>query len=203
MRTDRLRHGAMCLFSLLAILCLLTSCGSKGNGAADTGPVATASSGTASPGAAGSAAGSAFGTSSAVAVHFPTFELEVPADWSVRGNVGKVYEGDDMFLLTGPLSDVSGILSVEAALAEELELFFNTEYYRSQVRFEYEKEYEDGAMHRLSGTLHNDRTGGTLRFAGVFGTSPGLYCFYFWPDASRDADGERYMETTYESIRIL
>lgn len=191
MRTDRLRHGAMCLFSLLAILCLLTSCGSKGNGAADTGPAAPASSGT------------AFGTSSAAAVHFPTFELEVPADWSVRGNVGKVYEGDDMFLLTGPLSDVSGILSVEAALAEELELFFNTEYYRSQVRFEYEKEYEDGAMHRLSGTLHNDRTGGTLRFAGVFGTSPGLYCFYFWPDASRDADGERYMETTYESIRIL
>lgn len=191
MRTDRLRHGAMCLFSLLAILCLLTSCGSKGNGAADTGPAAPASS------------GAAFGTSSAVAVHFPTFELEVPADWSVRGNVGKVYEGDDMFLLTGPLSDVSGILSVETALAEELELFFNTEYYRSQVRFEYEKEYEDGAMHRLSGTLHNDRTGGTLRFAGVFGTSPGLYCFYFWPDVSRDADGERYMETTYESIRIL
>lgn len=191
MRTDRLRHGAMCLFSLLAILCLLTSCGSKGNGAADTGPAAPASSGT------------AFGTSSAAAVHFPTFELEVPADWSVRGNVGKAYEGDDMFLLTGPLSDVSGILSVETALAEELELFFNTEYYRSQVRFEYEKEYEDGAMHRLSGTLHNDRTGGTLRFAGVFGTSPGLYCFYFWPDASRDADGERYMETTYESIRIL
>ena len=91
----------------------------------------------------------------------------------------------------------------ENGYSREAELFFNTEYYRSQVRFEYEKEWEAGGMHRLSGTLHNDRTGGTLRFAGVFGTSPGLYCFYFWPDASRDGDGNRFMETTYESIRIL
>ncbi|MBQ1548957.1 MAG: hypothetical protein IIZ65_00875 [Clostridia bacterium] len=203
MHTEHLRHGAMYLLCLLTILCLLTSCGSKRSDATGAGATASESSGTAAQRTDGPSSSSTFGSSSAVAVHFPTFELEVPADWSVRGNVGKVYEGDGMFLLTGPLDEVSGITSVEAALAEELELFFNTEYYRSQVRFEYEKEWEAGGMHRLSGTLHNDRTGGTLRFAGVFGTSPGLYCFYFWPDASRDGDGNRFMETTYESIRIL
>ena len=197
MRTDKLRHGVMCLLSFLTLLCLVTACGSKDRGDTVSGTAAGAPERT-TP----SVSSSVFGASPATA-HFPSFELEVPADWSVRGNVGKVYEGEDMFLLAGPLEEVNGISSVEAALAEELELFFNTEYYRSQVRFEYEKEYADGAMHRLSGTLHNDRTGGSMRFAGAFGTSPGLYCFYFWPDASRDRDGDRYMEATYESIRIL
>lgn len=190
MRTDLFRCRAIHLLCLLTALCVLTACGSKGSG--QDGPEAgsTRSSGTTLP------AGSAV-------AHFPSFEIAVPADWSVRGNVGKVYEGDGMFLLAGPLDGASAAASVEAALAEELELFFNTEYYRSQVRFEYEKEYEDGAMHRLSGTLHNDRDGGSLRFAGCFRSAPGLYCFYFWPDSSRDRDGERFMETTYESIRIL
>ena len=198
MRTDLFRPGAMYLLCLLTVLCFLTSCGTKEPGASgretETGDVRTEAS---------SIEASTFGSSSAAVAHFPAFELEVPADWSVRGNVGKLYEGDGMFLLAGPLDGATDGSSVEAALAEELELFFNTEYYRSQVRFEYEKEYEDGAMHRRSGTLYNDRTGGTLRFAGAFGTSPGLYCFYFWPDASRDRDGARYMEMTYESIRVL
>ena len=199
MRTDLLRHGAISLLCLLTSLCILTSCGSKGSGAAGSGPVPSSASDTSSE----NGSSVTFGDASAATAHFPTFEVAVPADWSVRGNVGKICEGDGMFLLAGPLDDASDTASVEAALAEELELFFNTEYYRSQVRFEYEKEYEDGAMHRLSGTLHNDRDGGTLRFAGCFRTAPGMYCYYFWPDSSRDRDGERYMETSYESIRIL
>ncbi|MBQ3052041.1 MAG: hypothetical protein IJI32_04450 [Clostridia bacterium] len=199
MRTDLLRHGAISLLCLLTSLCILTSCGSKGSGAAGSGPVPSSASDTSSE----NGSSVTFGDASAATAHFPTFEVAVPADWSVRGNVGKVYEGDGMFLLAGPLDDASDTASVEAALAEELELFFNTEYYRSQVRFEYEKEYEDGAMHRLSGTLHNDRDGGTHRFAGCFRPTPGMYCYYFWPDSSRDRDGERYMETSYESIRIL
>ena len=199
MRTDLFRRGASCLLCLLMALCFLTSCGSKGSGTADPGPAPVS----ASDGSTKNGSSVTLGTSSSVTVHFPTFEVAVPADWSVRGNVGKVYEGDSMFLLAGPLDGASDASSVEAALAGELELFFNTEYYRSQVRFEYEKEYEDGAMHRLSGTLHNDRDGGTLRFAGCFRSAPGLYCFYFWPDSSRDRDGERFMETSYESIRIL
>ena len=199
MRTDLLRHGAISLLCLLTSLCILTSCGSKGSGAAGSGPVPSSASDTSSE----NGSSVTFGDASAATAHFPTFEVAVPADWSVRGNVGKVYEGDGMFLLAGPLDDASDTASVEAALAEELELFFNTEYYRSQVRFEYEKEYEDGAMHRLSGTLHNDRDGGTHRFAGCFRPTPGMYRYYFWPDSSRDRDGERYMETSYESIRIL
>lgn len=199
MRTDLLRHGAISLLCLLTSLCILTSCGSKGSGAAGSGPVPSSASDTSSE----NGSSVTFGDASAATAHFPTFEVAVPADWSVRGNVGKICEGDGMFLLAGPLDDASDTASVEAALAEELELFFNTEYYRSQVRFEYEKEYEDGAMHRLSGTLHNDRDGGTHRFAGCFRPTPGMYCYYFWPDSSRDRDGERYMETSYESIRIL
>ena len=199
MRTDLIRRGAIHLLCLLTALCVLTSCGSKGSGTTGHGERSASSSETTLP--VGSAL--AFGDSSAVVAHFPTFEIAVPADWSVRGNVGKVYEGNGMFLLAGPLDGASDAASVEEALAGDLELFFNTEYYRSQVRFESEKEYEDGAMHRLSGTLHNDRDGGTLRFAGCFRSAPGLYCFYFWSDSSRDRDGERYMETTYESIRIL
>ena len=199
MRTDLLRHGAISLLCLLTSLCILTSCGSKGSGAAGSGPVPSSASDTSSE----NGSSVTFGDASAATAHFLTFEVAVPADWSVRGNVGKICEGDGMFLLAGPLDDASDTASVEAALAEELELFFNTEYYRSQVRFEYEKEYEDGAMHRLSGTLHNDRDGGTHRFAGCFRPTPGMYCYYFWPDSSRDRDGERYMETSYESIRIL
>ena len=199
MRTDLFRRGAIHLLCLLTALCVLTSCGSKGSGTVEVGATSARSSETTLP--AGSAL--AFGDSSAVVAHFPSFEVAVPADWSVRGNVGKVYEGDGMFLLAGPLDGASDAASVETSLAEELELFFNTEYYRSQVRFESEKEYEDGAMQRLSGTLHNDRNGDTLRFAGCFRSAPGLYCFYFWSDSSRDRDGERFMETTYESIRIL
>ena len=199
MRTDLLRHGAISLLCLLTSLCILTSCGSKGGGTAGAGPAPSSASDTSS----GNGSSVTFGTASAGTAHFPTFEAAVPADWSVRGNVGKIYEGDGMFLLAGPLDGASDTASVEAVLAEELELFFNTEYYRSQVRFEYEKEYEDGAMHRLGGTLHNDRDGGTLRFAGCFRSAPGLYCFYFWPDPSRDRDGERFMETSYESIRIF
>ena len=199
MRTDLLRHGAISLLCLLTSLCILTSCGSKGGGTAGSGPAPSSASDTSSE----NGSSVTFGAASAATAHFPTFEAAVPADWSVRGNVGKICEGDGMFLLAGPLDGASDTASVEAALAEELELFFNTEYYHSQVRFEYEKEYEDGAMHRLSGTLHNDRVGGTLRFAGCFRTAPGMYCYYFWPDPSRDRDGERYMETSYESIRIL
>lgn len=197
MRTDSIRRRAMCCLSLLTALFILAGCGSKGSGPVESATTRkpTAISTTAAP-----SGPIVFDKTTA---HFPAFELEVPADWSVRGNVGKIYEGNDFFLLAGPLEDVSGMASVEQVLAEELELFFNTEYYRDQVRFDYEKEYTDGAMHRLSGTLHNDRTGGTLRFSGTFGTAPGLYCYYFWPDASRDKDGDRYMEATYESIRIL
>ncbi len=199
MRTDLFRRRAICLLSLLTALCILTSCGSKGSGrtGSETGSMSSAEP------TLPSGSSLSFGDSSAAVAHFPNFEIAVPADWAVRGNVGKVYEGEGMFLLAGPLDSALDLTAVEAALAEELELFFNTEYYRSQVRFESEKEYENGAMHRLSGTLYNDRDGGTLRFAGCFRSAPGLYCFYFWSDSSRDRDGERYMETTYESIRIL
>lgn len=197
MRIDSCRRPAICLLSLLTALCLLAGCGAK-----DSGPVENATTRKPTVASTTPSASVSIVFDKATA-HFPTFELDVPADWSVRGNVGKIYEGNDLFLLAGPLEEVSGITVVEQALAEELELFFNTEYYRDQVRFDYEKEYTDGAMHRLSGTLHNDRNGQTFHFAGVFGTAPGLYCYYFWPDASRDRDGERYLEVTYESIRIL
>lgn len=178
----------MWLVCLLTALCVLAGCGSDGSGPVEATTAPSAS------------APVVFDRTTA---RFPTFELEVPADWSVRGNVGKIFEGNDLFLLAGPLDDVQGTTTVEQALAEELELFFNTEYYRTQVRFDYEKEYTDGAMHRLSGTLFNDRTGASLRFAGAFGTAPGMYCYYFWQDSSRDRDGNRYLEATYESIRIL
>lgn len=195
MRIDFCRR-AISLLCLLTVLCALTGCGSR-----ESGPVEDAiRRPTVASTVSSSTAPIVFDKATA---HFPTFELDVPADWTVRGNVGKVYEGNDMFLLAGPLEDVSVMTAVEQALAEELELFFNTEYYRNQVRFDYEKKYTDGAMHRLSGTLHNERTGQTLRFAGAFGTAPGMYCYYFWPDASRDRDGERFLEATYESIRIL
>lgn len=195
MRIDFCRR-AISLLCLLTVLCALTGCGSR-----ESGPVEDATRRpTVASTVSSSTAPIVFDKATA---HFPKFELDVPSDWTVRGNVGKVYEGNDMFLLAGPLEDVSGMTAVEQALAEELELFFNTEYYRNQVRFDYEKEYTDGAMHRLSGTLHNERNGQTLRFAGAFGTAPGMYCYYFWPDASRDRDGERFLEATYESIRIL
>ncbi len=142
------------------------------------------------------------GTSQNIA-HFRTFELAVPEDWSLRGNVGKVYEGDGMFLLVGPLEETGGRTAVEEKLAEELELFYNTEYYRSQVRWEYEKEWTDGAMNRLVGTLYNDRNATILHFAGTYCEQPGMYCFYFWQSPGEDAKGEQYMEMTYESIRFL
>lgn len=199
MRTDRFRHRAIYLLCLLTVFCLLTACGPKDGGTTEPSPAKQ----TASASATGSPVSLASDTTEMVTAHFPTFELAVPADWSVRGNVGKLYEGDGMFLLAGTLDGPADTASVEAVLAEELELIFNTEYYRSQVRFDVEKEYGDGAMHRLSGTLYNDRTGGTLRFAGTFGTSPGLYGFYFWSDVSGDRAGDRLMEASYESIRIL
>lgn len=131
--------------------------------------------------------------------HFPTFELSVPADWTARGNVGKVYEGASCFLLAGPVEETNA----EESIAKNLELFFNTEYYRSQVGFRYDRfETVGTAMTRVEGALQNGRTGDTLRFSGGYCTAPDAYFLYFWsPDSA--SPGTALAEATYESFHAL
>ena len=133
-------------------------------------------------------------------VHFPGFELDVPAGWTVRGNLGKVYEGDGLFLLVGPAT--SG--DYESAIAENLELLFNTEYYRSQVQFSYDR-YESGSGRPavVEGILTNGRSGTELRFAGAYNEQPGAYFLYFWKAEANRNTGRALMEATYESFRVL
>lgn len=137
--------------------------------------------------------------------HFTAFEVAVPEHWTQRGNVGKLYEGDGMFLLAGPLEAPGNnpLSSLEATLSEELELFFNSEYYRSKTRFQYDRQEEGNTLIRVVGTLWNDRSGTSLRFAGAYGTSPGSYFIYFWPDAAGDREGVKRMEVSYEHFKVL
>lgn len=137
--------------------------------------------------------------------HFSTFELTVPENWSVRGNVGKLYEGDGMFLLAGPLEETDGesMADLEVALSEELELFFNTDYYRSKIRFQYDSQEDGVPLCRVTGTLLNDRNDTSLRFAGAYSTSPGSYFVYFWPDVAGDQEGRKRAEVSYEHFNVL
>ena len=139
--------------------------------------------------------------------HFPTFEVPVPEGWSERGNVGKLYEGDGMFLLAGPLDLEDGaaelLPALETEISEELQLFFNTEYYASQTGFELEEERTEWSLRFLRGTLLNERTGTALRFAGGASQSPGSYFLYFWTDGTEDREALRKAEVSYENYRAL
>lgn len=186
MRTDRSRTiRVLCLLCALAISLCLTGCSS---GKEDASPVPVTAS----------------EPSGYTTAHFSAFELLVPENWSQRGNVGKLYEGDGMFLLAGPFeAGDDPLASLEQTLAEELQLFFNTEYYLSQTRFQYEKEGSSLPLRQLKGTLFNDRNGTSLRFAGAFDADCGSYYVYFWQEPSDDSAGDRRAEVTYESYHTL
>lgn len=187
MHTDRLRSiSAVCLFFLLTIGICLGGCSSTEEHATEQKVDIQAENGY-------------------TTAHFPSFELAVPEDWSVRGNVGKLYEGDGMFLLAGPLTEETEepLEALETTLSQELQLFFNTEYYSSQTRFQYDSDDEGSPLRRVSGILRNDRNGTSMRFAGAFGIPPNSYFIYFWPDASGDREGSRRAEVSYENFRIL
>ena len=191
MRTDRLRRVFL-VGALLLTLCLVcSSCSKKG------GPPSGGSAGPVDKTESGAADGYAL-------AHFPSFELSVPEHWSVRGNVGKLYEGEGMFLLVGPLEPAEDPLgSLEETLAEELQLFFNTDYYCAETRFQYEEDTARGTLRCLRGSLINDRKGTSLRFAGAFSSTPGAYYVYFWQDASEDRAALQRVEVSYESFRLL
>lgn len=131
--------------------------------------------------------------------HFPSFEVSVPSGWAVRGNVGKLYEGADAFLLVGPVTEDS----VEECIAAELELFFNTEYYRSQVAFTYDRYEETPGGIKVRGSLTNGRTGALVRFAGGFFREPDAYVLYLWDGGDASAEAAALAEASYESFRAL
>lgn len=134
-----------------------------------------------------------------VTAHFPAFEVSVPSGWTVRGNVGKLYEGADAFLLVGPVTEGSA----EECIAAELELFFNTEYYRSQVAFQYDRYEETPGGIKVGGSLTNGRTGDRVHFAGGFFKEPDAYVLYLWDDGRASAEAVSLAEASYESFRVL
>lgn len=133
-----------------------------------------------------------------VTVHFPQFELDVPEGWTARGNISKVYEGDGLFLLVGPVEEGS----VEESAAAALELFYNTEFYREQIQFQYDS-FSPGSstLTPVKGTLQNGKNGESLPFAGAYSETPAAYFLYFW--RQEDGTGMKRMEATYESFRAL
>ena len=138
-------------------------------------------------------------SSAMVTAHFSFFEVSVPADWPSRGNVGKVFEGPDAFLLAGPVTEGS----VEECIAAELELFFNTEYYRSQVAFQYDRYEETPGGIKVRGSLTNGRTGERAHFAGGFFKAPDAYVLYLWSAGDASEKNIALAEASYESFRVL
>ena len=134
-----------------------------------------------------------------VTAHFPAFEVSVPSGWPARGNVGKVYEGAGAFLLAGPVTEGS----VEECIAAELELFFNTEYYRSQVAFQYDRYEETPGGIRVRGSLTNGRTGERVHFAGGYFRAPDAYVLYLWDAGDASAETIALAEASYESFHAL
>ena len=190
MRIDTRRSPkAICLLSFLLVVFLLGSC--SGGPPADT-PAGSPGNGQEEP------------VPGYVTAHFVRFEVPIPEGWAERGNVGKLYEGDGMFLLAGPLETEGDILpALEQTLSEELQLFFNTEYYASKTVFSYEEDRTDGMLRALRGTLRNGRTETELAFAGGVSTSPGGYFFYFWSDGDNEQEALRRAEISYEHFQIL
>ena len=141
--------------------------------------------------------------------HFPTFELSVPEGWTERGNTCRLFEGENGFLLVCPLEDGTGMEQplqslCEQLLAQQLELFYNTDYYAGQVRFDY-TEYETDAQgrNRVSGTLHNGKTGDEVSFCGAYFAEPGCCFVYFRHGESDAAEVRAFREVSYDSFRTL
>ena len=156
--------------------------------------------------------------------HFSKFEIPVPEDWQERGNVGKLWEkstgtggGEDAcFLLAGPLEDSlvtqewqSGQEPFETAIAEQLELFYNTEFSRGEVSFSYDTfrtpggKADNAALSYVAGTLQNGRTGVPLHFAGGYSEQPYAYFLYFWGDSRGGDEETAFAEVTYEGFEAL
>ncbi len=142
-----------------------------------------------------------------VTAHYPAFELSVPEGWTERGNRCRLYEGTDAFLLVCPDPEAEGTslqAQCEQTLAEQLELFYNTDYYAAQVSFDYaEYETDAGERTRVSGTLHNGRTGSELRFSGVYCAEPACCYVYFRDGEQSVTDLGLLREESYESFRAL
>ncbi|MBR5753973.1 MAG: hypothetical protein IKX83_05765 [Clostridia bacterium] len=141
--------------------------------------------------------------------HFPTFELSVPEGWAERGNTCRLFEGEGGFLLVCPLEDGAGAEQplqtlCEQLLAQQLELFYNTDYYAGQVRFDYtEYETDTQGRSRVSGTLYNGKTGEELSFSGAYYSEPGCSFVYFRNGESGAAEVRALREVSYDSFRTL
>lgn len=140
--------------------------------------------------------------------HFPAFELSVPEGWTERGNLCRLYEGDDTFLLICPLSeDDESQRSLQArceqVIAEQLELFYNSDFYAGQVTFDY-AEYETGSPEqtRVGGVLHNGKTGDDLRFSGVYCARPAC-CYVYFRTGTSAVDLGLLREVSHDSFRTL
>ena len=140
--------------------------------------------------------------------HFPAFELSVPEGWTERGNLCRLYEGDDTFLLICPLSEEDGAQQslqarCEQVLAEQLELFYNSDYYAGQVTFDYaEYETDSSEQTRVGGVLHNGKTGDDLRFSGIYCARPAC-CYVYFRTAASAADLGLLREVSHDSFRTL
>lgn len=140
-------------------------------------------------------------------VHFPAFELSVPEGWTERGNLCRLYEGDGVFLLICPALSGDAQASLQAqceqTLAEQLELFYNTEYYAGQVSFDYTEYETDGPEQtRVGGTLHNGKTGDELRFCGVYRSSPAC-CYVYFRNSDATTDLGLLREVSHDSFRTF
>lgn len=139
--------------------------------------------------------------------HFPAFELSVPEGWTERGNLCRLYEGDDIFLLICPALSGDAQASLQAqceqTLAEQLELFYNTEFYAGQVSFDYsEYESDEPEQTRIGGTLHNGKTGEDLRFCGVYRSHPAC-CYVYFQSGAATTDLGLLREVSHDSFRTF